>query len=44
MQHPWIYKQELFYATLELKSWFKKHYPQMVEYLDGRVSEEIHSG
>jgi hypothetical protein len=43
MEEPWIYKQELFYATLELKSWFKKHYPQMVEYLEEKVSEEIHS-
>jgi hypothetical protein len=43
MQLPWIYKQELFYATLELKSWLKKHYPEMVDYLEERVSEEIYT-
>lgn len=44
MQQPWIYKQELFFATLELKSWLKKHYPEMVPYLEDRVSEEVHAG
>lgn len=42
MKEPWLYKQELFYATLELKLWLKKHYPEMVDYLETRVSEEIH--
>jgi hypothetical protein len=42
MQEPWVYKQELFYATLELKSWLKKHYPEMVGYLEERVSTEIY--
>lgn len=41
MRQPWIYKQELFYATLELKSWLKKNYPEMVSYLENRVTEEI---
>ena len=41
MQQPWIYKQELFYATLELKSWLKRHYPEMVAYLEDRVSESV---
>jgi hypothetical protein len=43
MREPWIYTQELFYATLELKSWLKKNYPEMVGYLENRVSEEIQS-
>ena len=41
MQQPWIYKQELFYSTLELKSWLKKHYPKMVVYLEERISEYV---
>lgn len=41
MREPWIYKQELFYATLELKFWLKKNYPEMVSYLENRVTEEI---
>jgi hypothetical protein len=44
MSEAWIYKQELFYATLELKEEFKKHYPEMVSYLEQRVSEEIFRG
>jgi hypothetical protein len=43
MCEPWIYKQELFYATLELKGWLKKNDPEMVSYLEDRVSEEIHA-
>lgn len=42
MKEPWLYKQELFYATLELKSWLKKNYPEMVDYLEKRVTEEVH--
>jgi hypothetical protein len=42
MREPWLYKQELFYATLELKLWMKKHYPEMVQYLEDRISEEIY--
>lgn len=41
MQQPWIYKQELFYSTLELKCWLKKHYPEMVAYLDECVRERL---
>ncbi|MBI2812052.1 MAG: hypothetical protein HYX67_14645 [Candidatus Melainabacteria bacterium] len=41
MREPWLYKQELFYATLELKLWLKKHYPEMVGYLEERVNQEI---
>ncbi len=41
MRQSWIYKQELFYATLELKFWLKKNYPEMVNYLESRVTEEI---
>ncbi len=41
MKEPWIYKQELFYATLELKDWLKKNYPEMVGYLEDRVTEEV---
>ncbi len=41
MKEPWIYKQELFYATLELKDWLKKNYPEMVSYLERKVTEEI---
>jgi hypothetical protein len=44
MQEPWMYKQELFYATLELKNWLKKHYPEMCSYLEEKVTEEICSG
>ena len=44
MRQPWLYKQELFYATLELQSWLKKHYPEMLTYLEERVSEEVRSG
>jgi hypothetical protein len=42
MKEPWVYKQEIFYATLELKIWLKKNYPEMVSYLEQRVSEEIY--
>jgi hypothetical protein len=41
MREPWIYKQELFYATQELKSWLQKNYPAMVNYLEDRITEEI---
>jgi hypothetical protein len=41
MENPWAYKQELFYATLELKLWLKKHYPEMAVFLEDRVNEEI---
>lgn len=41
MRESWIYKQELFYATLELKNWLKKHYPEMVSYLEQKVTEVI---
>lgn len=41
MKEPWVYKQEIFYATLELKSWLKKNYPEMVGYLEQKVSEQI---
>lgn len=41
MKDPWVYKQELFYATLELKNWLKKNYPEMGIYLEDRVNEEI---
>lgn len=42
MSQAWLYKQELFYATLELKFWLKKHYPEMVSYLEDKVTKEIH--
>lgn len=42
MREPWLYKQELFYATLELKQWMKKNYPEMAGYLEDRVTEEIY--
>jgi hypothetical protein len=41
MRQPWLYAQELFYATLELKFWLKKHYPEMVQYLEDRVSQKM---
>lgn len=41
MKERWIYRQELFYATLELKKWLKKHYPEMVLYLEEKVTEMI---
>jgi len=41
MREPWLYKQEIFYATLELKMWLKKHYPEMVSHLEQRVAQEI---
>jgi hypothetical protein len=41
MQEPPIYKQELFFATLELKKWLKKHYPELVGYLEEKVSDAI---
>ena len=44
MKEPWIYKQEIFYATLELKSWLKENYPEMVSYLEQKVTEEIYIG
>jgi hypothetical protein len=42
MRQPWIYKQELFYATLQLKNDLKKNYPEMVSYLEDRVTKEIY--
>ncbi len=44
MKEPPAYKQEIFYATLELKIWLKKNYPEMVGYLEDRVNEQIHQG
>ncbi len=41
MQKPSMYKKELFFATLELKLWLKKHYPEMALYLEDRVKDEI---
>jgi len=41
MNKTWNYKRELFYVTLGLKSWMKKNYPEMVDYLEKKVSEEI---
>ena len=41
MADPWIYKQELFYATLELKSYFAKKYPEIAQYLEKRVCDEV---
>ncbi len=41
MQEAWIYKQEIFYATLELKLWLKKHYPEMVGYLEQQVTQIV---
>lgn len=41
MHDPLVYKQEIFYATLELKDWLKKNYPEMADYLEDRVNEEI---
>jgi hypothetical protein len=43
MTEPSVCKQEIFYATLELKEWFKKNYPEMVDYLEKKVSEQIDS-
>lgn len=43
MQEPCVCKQELFYATLELKKWLKKHYPELLGYLEEKVSEEIYT-
>lgn len=42
MKEPWIYKQEIFYATLELKIWLKKNYPEMVSYLEQKVTDEVY--
>lgn len=42
MRHPWLYTHELFYATYELRLWFKKHYPEMIPYLELKVNEEIY--
>ena len=41
MQKESAYKKELFYASLELKRWLKKNYPELVSYLETIVSEEI---
>jgi len=41
MQEPSLYKQELFYATLQLKNWLKKNYPEMLSYLEDRILEEV---
>lgn len=41
MKQPWLYQQEVYYATLELKEWLKKHYPELSCYLEERVHQEI---
>lgn len=35
-------KQEIFFATLELKEWLQDHYPEMAVYLDEKVSLCLH--
>jgi hypothetical protein len=42
LKEPWLYHQELYYTTWEVKNWLKKNYPEMAIYLETRVSEEIH--
>lgn len=34
-------KQEIFFATLELKEWLQKHYPEMADYLDEKIHTEL---
>ncbi|MGC2596164.1 MAG: hypothetical protein WA347_07780 [Rhabdochlamydiaceae bacterium] len=41
MRESRMYKRELFFATLELKSWLKKNYPEMVSHLEEKVFQEI---
>ncbi|MES2121790.1 MAG: hypothetical protein V4492_03305 [Chlamydiota bacterium] len=41
MQDPAQYKQELFFATLELKEWLQEIAPEMALYLEEKITEEI---
>jgi hypothetical protein len=40
MKEAWIYKQELFYATLDLKLWLEKTHPTLAPYLKEQMKEE----
>ena len=41
MREPFVYRQELFYGTLELKSWLQEEYPELLPYLEETVTERI---
>ncbi len=41
MQQPRLYKQELFFTTLELREWIVKHYPDLLPYFDTKLEEEL---
>lgn len=34
-------RQELFYETLQLKEWFQKNHPELVEYLDKKIASVL---
>jgi len=43
MKEKWLYRQELLYATLDLREWLKKHSPELAKYLEEQVDERISS-
>ncbi len=40
MKEAWLYRQELFYSTLDLKLWLEKTHPSLATYLVERIQEE----
>ena len=43
MAKPLAYKKELFFATLELRSWLEKNAPELLPYFDQQLNREIYS-
>ena len=41
MKTPLLSKQELYFATRELKRWLKKHNPQLASYLEDQVAKSV---
>lgn len=41
MKEKWLYRQELLYATLELKLWLKEQDPELALYLEAQVREKM---
>ena len=41
MQHSRLYKQELFFGTLELKGWLIKNYPEILPHFHAKLNEEL---
>jgi len=41
LKKPYVYKRELFYETLKLRKWVKKHYPELLSYLNEAINAHL---